>query len=258
MSFLSRNIILIVIFLHGIYVLTLTGCSTFSAQSQNAEGVRLLNQARLEEALNQFEQAKQTDPTNPDSYYNCGVVYHEMAVKNGRESDFQMARYYYDQCLDLAPNHPECNRSKAVLLCDMGLADDAFKSIKSWAQRQPASAEPRVELARLYDENGMLSKARDCLNDAVAIDNQNTRALTALGSVRERMGDYQEAINAYDRSLAINPYQPAVSGRVASLRYSAPGNVITQPLGNPMKPQNYLNNPNHEEIATKPDDDSRN
>ena len=229
-----------------------SGCNSFSANSYNAEGVRLLSASQTEDALECFEQAKNADPNNPDSYYNCGVVYHRIALETGRESDFQMAQYYYDMCLQKNPSHVECNRSNATLLCDMGQSDLAFQSLQSWVNREPASAEPRIELARLYDEHNQLARARDCLNDAVAIDNRNVRAYTALGNVRERMGDNAEALRAYEQALALNPYQPDVNSRVAALQYASPS---TTPPSAPLHPQqqNSVDPNGSEATATNPD-----
>lgn len=220
------------------------------ANSYNAQGVRMMNASRTEEALDFFEQAKNANPKNPDAYYNCGAVYHQTAINSERESDFQMAKYYYDLCLDLSPNHPQCLRAKAALLCDVGESDEAFRLVEAWVNRQPSSAEPRIELARLYDEHNQLARARDCLNDAVAIDNRNVRAYTALGSVRERMGDRDQAIMAYEHAIALDPYQPNVNTRLASLRYATPPS--TAPTIAPQG-ENTLDPSGKEMIATQPD-----
>ena len=233
----------------SILLLFVSGCHTFTASSRNAEGVRMLAASRTEEALDCFEQARNADPNNPDSYYNCGIVYHQRAIESERESDFQMAKYYYTQCLERNPNHVECNRSMATLLCDIGQSDDAFRLVEAWVARQPSSAEPRIELARLYDEHRQLSRARDCLNDAIAIDSRNVRAYTALGSVRERMGDNAQAIAAYERSLALNPYQPDINSRVSALRYTVPQQPA--PTLNPQQ-ENSLD-PTGQEMIAIPD-----
>lgn len=229
-----------------------SGCSSFTASSYNAEGVRMLAAHRTEDALNCFEKAKQANPEDADSYYNCGVVYHQRAIETGQEQDFQMAKYCYELCLQRNPNHVECNRSRATLLCDIGQDDEAFRMIEEWIDRQPNSAEPRIELARLYDEHKQLDRASSCLNDAVAIDDRNTRAYTALGSVRERMGDTENAISAYEHALALDPYQPGVQNRIAALRYSAP-----QPSVNPIIPsgqENKIDPANREVLANQPEE----
>ena len=237
-----------------LFLTIFSGCNTFhafSAKSYNAEGVRKMAASRPEEALDLFGRACTTDPANPDSFYNCGNVYHQSAKRSGNESDFQNARQYYDYCLERDPNHVECNRAKATLLCDLGHSDEAFALLEAWVHRQPASAEPKIELARLYDENGRLPQARDQLKDAVAMDNRNVRAYTALGSVRERMGETREAVVAYEHALALNPYQPNIQSRVADLRYSSPqpNQIITPPMGEPRR-ENALDRGSQAEIAT--------
>lgn len=232
----------------------LTGCSSFTASNYNAEGVRLLAAKRTEDALNCFEKAKQADPDSPDAYYNSGVVYHQRAIEAGQEQDFQMAKYCYELCLQKNPDHVECNRSLATLFCDVGQDDQAFRLIKEWVDRQPNSPEPRIELARLYDEHKQLGRARDCLNDAVAIDNRSTRAFTALGSVRERMGDSENALAAYEHALALNPYQPDIQNRVAALRYSAP-----EPSVKPIQttPESLADPEKKEMLATEPNEGTK-
>ncbi len=230
-------------------VLLFSGCSSFTANNYNAEGVRMLAANRTEDALDCFERAKQADPQNPDTYYNSGVVYHQRAIETGSEQDFQMAKYCYELCLERQPYHVECNRSLATLYCDIGQDENAFKLVEEWVDRQPSSPEPRIELARLYDEHKQLDRARDCLNDAVAIDSHNTRAYTALGSVRERMGDNESALAAYEHALALNPYQPEIQNKVTSLRYTVPGSGAK-----PITPQENAIDPNGKEMmATKPD-----
>lgn len=236
---------------------TAGGCHQFSSQSYNAEGVRMLSAYRTDEALDCFEKAVAADPQNPDAYYNLGNVYHQVARQKtvDNEPDFQRAVYYYDKCLEISPNHVECNRSKATLFCDVGRNEEAFRVIEAWVSRQPASADPRVELARLYDENGKLPEARNCLEQAVAVDNRNVRAYTSLGSVRERLGENQSAISAYEHALALNPYQPSINDRVASLRYAPPAtnNITTPPMGEPFpRRENSLDDTGRSEIATQP------
>src|SRR6185436_15028208 len=48
---------------------------------------------------------------------------------------------------------------------------------------------------------------------ALAVDAENAEAYCGLGTVLRRMGQYDEAISAYDRALAIRPdYTDAISG----------------------------------------------
>ena len=94
----------------------LAGCS----MSPNVTGVALYNQGRYAEALQVFEQAKQSEPTNADTYYNLASTYHRLG-NNAKDKKMQeTAESLYNQCLDLSPDHVDCHRALAVLLVDTG------------------------------------------------------------------------------------------------------------------------------------------
>ena len=79
-------------------------------------------------------------------------------------------------------------------------------------------ADPRIELARILEETNNLPQATARLVEAIAIEPNNSRALTALGRLREVSGDTEQALANYQRSLAVNRFQPAIAARVASLQ----------------------------------------
>jgi tetratricopeptide (TPR) repeat protein len=184
----------------------------------NAEGVRLFEQARHDEAIRQFHKAINTDPKNPDGYYNLARVYHQLGKLNQNPSDLDQAKHYYELCRYHDANHPECHRGLAVLLVGQEKSDQAFELLEQWAQREPFSPEPRIELARLYEEFGDRKQAIDQLRSAVAIDHRNARALAALGRLHEQIGDPVQALRDYERSHEYDPRQEDVAARIAALR----------------------------------------
>ncbi len=207
------------------------GCGTFAAQGKNAQGVRYFQQARYQEALNLFQQALDDDPNNADAYYNLASVYHRMATSSKRQADFDQAESYYNRCLDFNDNHTDCFRGLAVLLAEQGYNDKAYRLLEGWSDRHPQSAEARVELARLCEENGDLARAKSYITDALALAPENARALTALGHLQERTGEVDQALASYQRSLWHDRFQPEVAARVASLRpgIGGTGGVPTVP-----------------------------
>ena len=72
--------------LAGLWLLTAAGCGGMVAQSRNAQGVRLFEQSRHQEALQQFEQAIISDPNGADGYYNLAAVYHRLGSLNNDRS----------------------------------------------------------------------------------------------------------------------------------------------------------------------------
>jgi tetratricopeptide (TPR) repeat protein len=212
-------------------LLTLTGCGGFAAQQQNAQGVRLYQQAKYPDALRAFQQATYDDPQEADGYYNIAATYHRMGKQEHCDSDLKQAEKFYNDCLDRNPNHVECYRGLAVLLAEQGRKDAAFRLVQGWVDRQPTSGEAQVELARLYEESGNRKLAEDCLVEAIKVQPDNVRALTALGKIREEAGDKAQALANYQRSLGRDGRQPYVASRISALRGGVTASTSGAPTG---------------------------
>ncbi len=217
--------------LAGLFLSTAAGCGGMAAQGLNAEGVRLYDQAHHHEAVQQFEKAISSDPDNADAYYNLAAAYHRMGVVNRDPSLVAQAEHYYHQCLDRVERRRQrhggrgvllverqCHRGLAVLLVEQERSEEAFRLIEGWVDRNPSSAEPKIELARLFEEFGDRQAAKDHLIEALSADPRNARALAALGRIREQMGEHALALNDYQQSLWQDRFQPEVAARVAALR----------------------------------------
>lgn len=202
-------------------LLALTGCGEFSAQGRNAEGVRLYQQARFQEAMQQFQQATYDDPRDANAYYNLAATYHRTGQLEHRQSDLDQAECYYNQCLDRNANHTDCYRGLAVLLAGQGRKEDAFRLVEGWVLRRPDAADAKIELARLNDEFGNRQAAKDQLIEALAVEPENSRALAALGKIREDAGDRAQALANYQRSFLRDNRQAEVATRIAALQIGA-------------------------------------
>ncbi|MCS7303761.1 MAG: tetratricopeptide repeat protein [Thermoguttaceae bacterium] len=211
------------------FLLLLGGCGSVASRGINAEGVRLFQQSRYDEALQKFQKAIYLNPKDADGYYNLAATYHRLGVLNQRPSDLKQAEHYYHMCLDQNPDHRECYRGLAVLLVEQGRGEEAFRLLKSWADRRPDLADPKIELARLYEEFGDRETAKDYLVSALGVEPSNPRALAALGRLRELSGDTLQALADYQRSLEANRFQEGVQQRVAALRAQMPGHLVASP-----------------------------
>ena len=226
--------------LAGGTLLAAAGGCQWASSGHNATGTRLFQQGQYTAAQQEFQQAIEADPQNPDGYYNMAASYHQQGKQRNDPATLERAEALYNQCLDHSPNHVECHRALAVLLVDTGRPDRAFALLKNWASRNPAYAEPRIELARLYEEHGEPQTALKYLEDAVQQDANNARAWLALGRLRENQGDPAQALQNYQRAYALNSMQPQVSERIAALsrqlnarrdaQLSAGGTQIASPL----------------------------
>lgn len=201
----------------GLSCLAALGGCRWSSIGQNTVGVRLYEQGRYSEALQQFQTAQRTDPSNPDGYYNLASTYHKLGVTQKDAQIIEQAESLYNQCLDLQPNHVDCHRGLAVLLAESGRPDSAMKLLKNWAQANPQMSDARIELARLHQEFGQTKVAEQYLDEALALNPNDHRAWTARGQMREEAGELDQALQNYQQSLAINNLQPDIYQRVAGL-----------------------------------------
>ena len=217
-SFMTRCLVLLL-------TCPLVGCQ-MASMNQNSTGVQLFQQGRYNEALQYFEAAKQSSPTNPDSYYNLASTYHKLGVVNKDTKLTDQAEALYNQCLDIAPNHVECHRGLAVMLVESNRQDKAFNLLKNWANQNPNLSDPRIELSRLYQEFGQTKVAEQFLDEALAMDPNNARAWSSKGKMRESAGDLQLALQNYQQSLTINNLQPELYQRVAALNVRMASNSL--------------------------------
>ncbi len=169
MDTLSKHLKHLLCIVGVFYCCTCLGCR-WGSVGQNGLGLQLYQQGRYPEALQQFELARQADPTNPDSYYNLASTYARLGQAQKDPKMLEQAEVLYNQCLELAPNHTECYRGLAVLLVETNRSDKAFTLMQNWTKSSPTLVDARVELSRLQSEFGKTKEAQQTLDEALAMD----------------------------------------------------------------------------------------
>lgn len=222
----QKNLFARSLMLLAVLAIACSGCR-WNSIGQNTLGVRLYQQGRYSEALQQFQTAQATDPSNPDAYYNLAATYHKLGVEKKDNNLIQQSESLYGQCLDLQPNHVDCHRGLAVLLVESGRRDSGLRLLTRWSDNNPGLSDAKVELARLHKELGNAQLAERFLDEALAINPNDHRAWTARGQMREEAGELGQAYQNYQRSLAINGLQTDVLQRAAALNVRMAQNTIS-------------------------------
>lgn len=193
------------------------GCG-IASNGLNVEGRKAYESGSYNEAITKFQTALQRDPRNADGYYNLAAVYHQLGKVNKNQQWTSYAEQMYRKSIELDPGLADSHRGLAVLLIESGRQDYAFDLVRTWQARNPYSAEPLIELSRLYQEYGDRQQATKYLADALAVDSTNFRALKAMGHIRELDGQYQLALDNYVRAYNANNMQPDVANKIAQLQ----------------------------------------
>jgi Tfp pilus assembly protein PilF len=217
-------------------IVSAIGCNA-TTQRQNVAGRAAFDQGRHAQAINSFQQVLNRDPKNSDAYYNLAACYYEMGKAKQNKQFVDQAEQLYRQAITHNGQHVDAHRGLVALLIETKREKFAFDVLDGWRQRMPQSPAPLIELARVYQEYGDDTRATDLLADALKIDSQSTRALKALGHIREVQGQNQLALDNYTRALQIDNLDQTAAAKVASLQ-----NLIrTGNSGSGTAPQRYGN-----------------
>jgi tetratricopeptide (TPR) repeat protein len=163
---------------------------------QNAAG----NFAAAEES---FTKALRTAADDDQTNYNMAVV--KIALDKGAE-----AVMYAKRALDKEP-------SSDVYAYTLGLAcesskdtDGALGAYIKAAGLNPRYVKPRVNLGRLYLENGFPQEALKNLAEAYRIEPNNFEVNNNMGAVYARLEEWASSVEHYEKALAVEINNPTV------------------------------------------------
>jgi tetratricopeptide (TPR) repeat protein len=157
-------------------------------------------------AISSLETAVEQDNQYTDAFYDLGILY--AARKN------PVAFQYYDNVLRIQPHNTEVMYARAMLLQNMGKADDAL------AQYQ-AILDVDKNCDRCYHNRGAIylelkkdpRKALEEFTRAIQVNPSYVEAYFARGYTYSRLKDKESAKADYRMCLKIQPnYDPAVEG----------------------------------------------
>lgn len=215
------------------------GCS--SSQGLNLAGARSFERGNYQRAIQQFQDSLAKNPGNADAHYNLASAYYQVGKAQNAPAFLQQSESLFNQCLDVRPDHVACHRGLAALLVDTNRPESAFTLLKRWSGRSPQLAEPKIELARLYEEFGDYDNATRNLTEALNLQPGNSRAWAAIGRLRERDGKLAQALSNYQQAYNLNQRNPAIASRIASLQQNlalgggrgsgSPTKIVNSPSG---------------------------
>ncbi|MEJ7592827.1 MAG: tetratricopeptide repeat protein [Planctomycetaceae bacterium] len=190
------------------------GCTTMNGYATNSSGMGYYEQGNYTAAANEFQQAMQANPANPDYVAN-------FAKARMKLGDSQGAEQLYRQALTMAPSHQPSYHGLAETMMAQGRSDEAASLLTTWAGTQPYVAESHVEMAWLQREMGQSDAAVQSLQRALQVNPGHTTALAHLGQYYEENGQPDQAVAIYQRSLQSDWNQPEVHSRIAAASQSA-------------------------------------
>ncbi|KAF9948226.1 hypothetical protein BGZ72_009837 [Mortierella alpina] len=112
---------------------------------------------RMEEALKAIEEAERIDASNPDVWYQLGLLY-------AAQDDKETASVSYSKALALEPFHPACLVRVGRTYLEAGSLEMAESVLETTTRSQGwDSAEAWFYLGKVFEASERLARAKECL-----------------------------------------------------------------------------------------------
>lgn len=199
-------------------------------------GIHEADQSNFSAAVGDIEAAINLDPSNPDGWYQLGLLRGQMADFRGAElpfrkaielkPDFAQAHYSlgvtlradpqskldwpgaiseFREALKYRPDYPEALNLLGSGLTNTGNADAAIPELQRAIELKPALSEAHFNLGIALEQKDRLEGAAKEYKQAVATRNDYPDAISALGKLLFRMGKTEEAEHEMETALRLNP-----------------------------------------------------
>ncbi|KAF9425226.1 hypothetical protein BGZ76_003366 [Entomortierella beljakovae] len=133
---------------------------------------------RMEEAIKAIEEAELVDASNPDVWYNLGLLY-------TAQGDHETASISYSKALALAPYHVACLTRVGRSYLEVGSIDMAENALENTTKSQGwSSAEAWFYLGKTYEASDRLTRAKECF--WYALDLEQSRPVRDFTEVLPR------------------------------------------------------------------------
>lgn len=193
------------------------------------QSLSLLQQGKIEEAIDTLLNAQKADPYNADILLGLGIANARNknfntslewmlkaieAQPNNANAHFHIADVlknlqknneaieHYKAGISLNPNIFIAHYTLAKLLVEERKHDDAISHFKSAIKLQPDNVDCHVNIAQVYELLNRCDDARHAINTALKLRDGHIGALVILGKVNLREKNYNEAEQVFKRILS--------------------------------------------------------
>ena len=203
-----------------------------SAQAFNNLGIAYFDKTKFEDAAAMYRKAIEIDPSYSEPHNNLGNALRALGKT-------QEAVEMYDKALALRPDYAEAHNNVATLLGGTGRlaeaetslrrsielrpdnlaayrhlanvlvqqskTDQAIGVLNAALKKDPRSLANLVALARAHLKQGTITAAERIAKAALKLESDNTEALCVYGQTCQELDRPHEAVEYYEKALALRP-----------------------------------------------------
>jgi tetratricopeptide (TPR) repeat protein len=139
------------------------------------------------------------------------------AIRNARLGRSATAARQLRALRALDPADVEVIRWLGVALLDQDQIEPAIEALGTVVRIAPAFADAAVDLARAFDRLGNAARARTEVRRVLEQEPTHHRAWLAYGDVLVTLGQYAEALIAFERARLTDPWRPQIEAATRAL-----------------------------------------
>lgn len=170
---------------------------------------------KYEDAVQDFEKALETDPTNADAYRGLARAYEAIEAPEKAESTFMKA-------IELKPDYWAGYNDLGVFYFRNGRYDEAIAQFQQVIKLTPDNYRGYNNLGGIYYLLNRWQDAQQMFEHSFALK-KSYAVSSNLGTLYFIQGKYKEAARTYEKGIELNPNEYVIWGNLASAYYWAPG-----------------------------------
>lgn len=168
------------------------------AESHIRDGMDAVRSGNFDAAVEAFRRATLADPNLPIAHNNLGSA----LAARGRHAEAIAA---FGAAIALVPRYPQAQTNLGDSLQALGQSEEAFNSFLVAIKADPDYGPAYYGIGHIHRASGRLKEALACYRQAVDLRPQDGDFLTALGGILMQLRQDDQAIQAFEHALAIDP-----------------------------------------------------
>jgi superkiller protein 3 len=156
---------------------------------------------QLESAIETFRRSTGADPRYAAPWYSLGNIY--AALEQDEE-----AIHAYRRAIELSPNDPWPYHNLALVYEKREVYGEAIALYQQAIERHTTERDRAISwdsLGNVYSDVGRYEEAIQAFRRSIEFNPNYALPWNSLGDVSQALGDYQQAVNAYQRAIALDP-----------------------------------------------------
>ena len=181
------------------------------AEAHYDVGTACLQVGRVQDAIEQFEQALRLKPDDAKAHNNLGNA----LLQSGNTGE---ATRHYQQALLIQPDYADAHNNLAGVLLNTGSVQEAIAHYEQALRLNPDLAEARYNLGLVLLQQGRVPEAVEQLDHALRLKPDWAETHYNLGVGLEQLGRVQEALEQYEQAVRIKADYAEAQNGLARLR----------------------------------------